>query len=160
VNATLGRTLTLSYGRAMNQAPTMRLPKNSELGPDPEDCTLRFERMAAGLERGPAPDAFPSAPSRCTLMAAAGRDERCPGHTCVFYRVPDVPAECALDVWAPRFAEHPRQVAWFLARRAEAEGRADGEDASLRGALREPTPGPAAALSPPGRRGGAPRRLP
>ena len=60
------------------------------------------------------------APPMCLLERALGREAPCQQEACIYYRVPSVRMECAVEWWAPATARNPRLAKWFLDLRKDA----------------------------------------
>jgi hypothetical protein len=67
------------------------------------------ERLRAGEDRR----RVMSAPPVCPLDRAFGRRRPCSQGGCIYWRVPEVATECAIEQWAPAVSHQPRLAAWF-----------------------------------------------
>lgn len=100
----------------------MRITHHAVLGPDPQPLTrARFDRIVDGVAERLADSETVEAPRACPLERASGRSVPCRGRSCLYHRVPGVPATCAVVRWSG--SEHPKRrlAAWFIARRRDTE---------------------------------------
>lgn len=94
-----------------------------QAGPDPEP--LAGNRLKRVLER--VEDEFANGagqPLACPLDRALGRESRCAGRVCAYYRVPGVAGDCAVARWTGPGGPNRRLADWLNARRFEPARRA------------------------------------
>lgn len=99
-----------------------RMTRHPVLGPDPEPLTCdRFERIVGRVAERLADTGTTGAPRACPLERASGRSVPCHGRSCLYHRVPGVPATCAVVRWSGSERPNRRLATWFIARRRETE---------------------------------------
>lgn len=91
------------------------LPSHTDLGPDPEPCAGRFG-VLLGASNGTAEvtrSTLQARPAVCPLAAALGGEPTCTGRSCVYFEMPGVPLECAIEQWAPDVVDDPDLASWY-----------------------------------------------
>lgn len=107
------------------------LIRPGQFGPDPEPLTgERFERIVDRVASELGYHAGAGQPVACPLDRALGRESRCRGPLCAYYRVPGVAGACAVARWTGRGGPNRQLAAWLIVRRRETGPRPPAPAAS------------------------------